>query len=179
MGSSSICPETNSCSSLLQHQCWLGVEFRHYPIMRNLLQSPSQLLFTNKCKNKQFLLFPVSAHLHCEQIEKQIILADFDNKINIWCELYAQINHLPKDMMCALAVKEFKDFKSAKKIRKAVKQEYKPRFRVENAKKKKVLTNSDKKLLKRIKDAMIVNAGGIASPFYESLILLTKNASKE
>jgi len=111
--------------------------------------------------------------------EKESIIADFNNKINIWCELYSQNNHLPKDVMCNLAVLEFKDVKSESVIRKAVYQEYKPKYRVENAKLMNTISKSDKKLLARIKEAMISNAGGVATPFYETLTILTKNGKKD
>lgn len=111
-------------------------------------------------------------------IEKESIIADFNNKVNIWCELYSQTNRLPKDVMCNLAVLEFKDVKSESAIRKAVYQEYKPKYRVENAQKKEVISKSDRKLLKRIKEAMISNASGVATPFYETLTILTKNGKK-
>lgn len=110
-------------------------------------------------------------------LEKESIIADFNKKINIWCELYSKSNHLPKDEMCNFAVLEFKDVKSATEIRKAISQEFKPKFRVENAKKKQSKKESKKELLKQ---AIISYAGNVATPLWEQYILLTsKNGKKE
>lgn len=120
------------------------------------------------------------------ELEKEQVLNDFDNKINPWCELYAEQNNIPEEKMCQIAVETFGSSINSTYIRNAIRPEFKQAYRVENAKKKRVEKESKeqtisrlRKTLRNLKDSASENATKLTEPLFETTTYLNgdnKNA---
>lgn len=114
--------------------------------------------------------------------EKSTVLEDFRNKINSWCETNAKIYNIPENQMCQIAIEVFGDVLSERWIRDCIDSKYKISYKSHNAQQQKANTSKMARIAKFAKSLgfdVIEKMQDSSQPFYESIVIVTKEDTKQ